>query len=53
MDIDTRVGLIGLVQHLHAASKDNKAFLRARFALGEYTLKTHREPSANPKGWRH
>lgn len=29
-----RVGLIGLVQDLYAASKDNQAFLHARFALG-------------------
>ena len=32
-DID-RTGLIGLVHDLYAASKDNQAFLHARFALG-------------------
>jgi hypothetical protein len=29
-----RAGLLGLVQDLYAASKDNQAFLHARFALG-------------------
>jgi hypothetical protein len=33
-----RAGLIGLVQDLYAASKDNQAFLHARFALGNEVL---------------
>lgn len=34
-----RAGLIGLIQDLYAASKDNQAFLHARFALGDDVLK--------------
>ena len=30
-----RAGLIGLLQDLYAASKDNQSFLNARFALGD------------------
>ena len=30
-----RAGLIGLIQDLYATSKDNQAFLHARFALGD------------------
>jgi hypothetical protein len=37
-----RPGLIGLVQDLYAASKDNKAFLHARFALGGDVLKPYK-----------
>jgi len=37
VDFD-RAGLMGLVQDLYAASKDNQAFLHARFALGEDAL---------------
>lgn len=33
-----RAGLLGLVQDLYAASKDNKAFLHARFGLGDDPL---------------
>ena len=40
-DLD-RAGLIGLVQDLYAASKGNKAFLHARFALGEDALKPYK-----------
>jgi len=36
-----RQGLIGLVQDLYAASKDNQAFLHARFALGGNVLKPY------------
>lgn len=36
-----RQGLIGLVQDLYAASKDNQAFLHARFALGDDVLKPY------------
>lgn len=37
-----RVGLIGLVQDLYAACKDNQAFLHARFSLGEDPLKPYK-----------
>lgn len=37
-----RVGLIGLVQDLYAASKDNQAFLHARFGLGAEVLKPYK-----------
>lgn len=33
-----RAGLLGLVQDLYTASKDNKAFLHARFGLGDDPL---------------
>ena len=36
-------GLIGLVQDLYTASKDNRAFLRARLHLGEDVLKPYKE----------
>ncbi|WP_322994388.1 hypothetical protein [Castellaniella sp.] len=38
-----RVGLLGLVQDLYAASKDNKAFLHARFGLGEDPLEPYKD----------
>lgn len=37
-----RAGLIGLMQDLYAASKDNQAFLHARFALGSDVLKPYK-----------
>jgi hypothetical protein len=37
-----RAGLLGLLQDLYAASKDNQAFLHARFALGEDVLKPYK-----------
>ncbi|CAI06164.1 hypothetical protein [Aromatoleum aromaticum] len=37
-----RAGLIGLLQDLYAASKDNQAFLHARFALGGDVLKSYK-----------
>jgi hypothetical protein len=37
-----RTGLIGLVQDLYAASKDNQAFLHARFGLGADVLKPYK-----------
>lgn len=37
-----RVGLIALMQDLYAASKDNQAFLHARFALGGDVLKPYK-----------
>jgi hypothetical protein len=37
-----RRDLIGLVQDLYAASKDNQAFLHARFALGGDVLKPYK-----------
>ncbi|KAF7963098.1 hypothetical protein AWV80_13780 [Cupriavidus sp. UYMU48A] len=40
-DID-RAGLIGLVQALYVASKDNQAFLHARFMLGGDVLKPYK-----------
>ena len=41
VDFD-RTGLIGLVQDLYAASRDNQAFLHARFALGDDVLKPYK-----------
>ena len=38
-----RAGLIGLVQDLYAASKDNKAFLHARFGLGDDPLEPFKD----------
>jgi hypothetical protein len=40
-DLD-RPGLVSLVQALYAASKDNQAFLHARFGLGEDVLKPYK-----------
>lgn len=37
-----RAGLLGLVQDLYAASKDNQAFLHARFGLGGDVLKPYK-----------
>lgn len=37
-----RAGLIGLVQDLYAAGKDNQTFLHARFALGGDVLKPYK-----------
>lgn len=37
-----RAGLIGLIQKLYAASKNNQAFLHARFALGDDELKPYK-----------
>jgi len=37
-----RQGLIGLLQDLYAASKDNQAFLHARFALGGDVLQPYK-----------
>lgn len=37
-----RAGLIGLVQDLYAASKDNQAFLHTRFSLGDDVLKPYK-----------
>lgn len=37
-----RAGLLGLVQDLYAASKDNQAFLHARFHLGDDVLKPYK-----------
>ncbi|AOU98664.1 hypothetical protein BI364_12460 [Acidihalobacter yilgarnensis] len=37
-----RAGLLGLVQDLYAASKDNQAFLHARFGLGDDVLKPYK-----------
>ncbi len=40
-DLD-RAALTGLIQDLYAASKDNQAFLHARFALGDDVLKPYK-----------
>jgi|ERR1039458_6192598 hypothetical protein len=37
-----RSGLIGLIQDLYAASKDNQAFLHARFSLSDDVLKPYK-----------
>jgi len=37
-----RDGLLGLIQDLYAAGKDNKAFLHARFGLGDDALKPYK-----------
>lgn len=37
-----RAGLLGLVQDLYAASKDNQVFLHARFGLGGDVLKPYK-----------
>lgn len=37
-----RAGLLGLVQDLYAASKDNQAFLHARLGLGHDQLKPYK-----------
>ena len=37
-----REGLIGLVQDMYGASKDNRAFLHARFTLGGDVLKPYK-----------
>ncbi len=37
-----RAGLIGLVHDLYAASKENQAFLHARFALGDDVLQPYK-----------
>src|ERR1700704_2925931 len=46
LDFD-RAGLQGLVQDLYAASKDNQAFLHARFGLGHDQLKPFKELISN------
>lgn len=38
-----RLALIGLIQHLYAADKDNQVFLHARFGLSEDVLKPYKE----------
>ncbi len=37
-----RAGLLGLLQDLYAASKDNQAFLHARLSLGDDVLKPYK-----------
>lgn len=41
-----RAGLLGLVQDLYAASKDNQAFLHARLHLGDGVLKPYKNTMA-------
>ena len=38
-----RMGLMGLIQDLYGAHKDNQRFLHARFGLGEDVLKPYKE----------
>jgi hypothetical protein len=38
-----RPGLLGLIQDLYAVHKDNRAFLHARFGLGEDALEPYKE----------
>src|ERR1700732_156020 len=38
-----RTGLLGLIQDLYAAQKDNQTFLHARFDLGENVLQAYKE----------
>lgn len=50
-----RAGLLGLVQDLYAASKDNKAFLHARFGLGDDPLEPYKDAiigGINPPDFR-
>ncbi|MCL5968721.1 MAG: hypothetical protein M1359_05575, partial [Betaproteobacteria bacterium] len=51
-----RAGLLGLVQDLYAASKDNKAFLHTRFGLGADPLEPYKDAIIcwiNPPDYRH
>jgi hypothetical protein len=41
-----RKGLLGLIQDLYAAHKDNQMFLHARFGLGEDALSPYKETIA-------
>lgn len=41
IDVD-QAGLIGLIQDLYAANKDNQTFLHTRFGLGEDILKPYK-----------
>src|SRR6516162_8423463 len=38
-----RLGLLGLIQDLYAAHKDNRTFLHARFGLGQDVLAPYKE----------
>ncbi len=42
-----RAGLIELVRHLYTASKENQAFLHARFALGNDVLEPYKKKIAH------
>jgi hypothetical protein len=42
-----RAGLLGLLQDLHARSKDNQAFLHARLSLGDDQLKPYKTAISN------
>ena len=41
-----RTGMLGIVQDLYAASKDNQVFLHARFGLGDDVLKPYKSTIA-------
>lgn len=45
-----RAGLIGLLQDLYAASKENQAFLHSRFGLGEDPLRPYKQTIARSLG---
>ena len=38
-----RLGLVGLIQDLYAAHKDNRTFLHTRFGLSEDVLKPYKQ----------
>ena len=38
-----RKGLLGLIQDLYAAHKDNQTFLHARFGLGDDVLEPYKQ----------
>ena len=38
-----RIGLLGLIQDLYAAHKENQTFLHARFGLGDDVLEPYRQ----------
>src|SRR5215813_9134901 len=38
-----RLGLLGMIQDLYAAHKDNQTFLHTRFGLGEHILTPYKE----------
>jgi hypothetical protein len=51
-----RAQLLGLVQDLYASNKDNKAFLHARFGLGDDPLEPYKDVIIcwiNPPDFRH
>jgi len=43
LDLFDRAGLLGLIEDLHGASRDNEAFLHARLGLGSDPLEPYRK----------